>query len=243
MTGKLYCVGVGPGDPELITIKALKVLEQSRVIFIPSAGPTSKKLALQVVESALKDKGGIHSKLIVELHFPMTRDQEMLKRAWNENAQKIAQTVLKHETCCYAVLGDPLLYSTFGHIYPLLRHQGIEVEFIPGVSSITACPAKVGLILAEGRDTIVITPAENIEIIKRCASFANTMILIKGSVDLDSVIDVIKNAGISENTPVLYARRCTLEGEKYVLTTISNWKRDIIEKDYFSMLVVGGALR
>jgi precorrin-2/cobalt-factor-2 C20-methyltransferase len=56
MTGKLYCVGVGPGDPELITIKALKVLEQSRVIFIPSAGPTSKKLALQVVESALKDK-------------------------------------------------------------------------------------------------------------------------------------------------------------------------------------------
>ncbi|PSN85706.1 precorrin-2 C(20)-methyltransferase [Candidatus Marsarchaeota G1 archaeon BE_D] len=242
MTGKLYCIGVGPGDPELITVKALKALKQSRVIFIPSPGPTSKKLALQIVENALKERGGIGSKLVVELHFPMTRDQEALKRAWRENAQKIAQSVLKGETCCYVVLGDPLLYSTFGHIHTILREYGVEAEFIPGVSSITACPAKVGLILAEERDTIVITPAENLDVIKKCASIAKTMILIKGSVNLDSVIDTIKQAGVSENTRVLYVRRCTIEGEKYVQTTISNWEKGVIEEDYFSMLVVGGAL-
>ena len=239
MTGKLYCVGIGPGDPELVTLKAVAVIRDSTTIFVPVTSRKSRSLAHTILKEVFS-YAGIPDKRVVELVFPMTRDQTVLEKAWEQNAQKIANSTSKNSKSSYVVLGDPMVYSTFGHIHKKLMDLDVEVEFVPGVSSITACPAKTGMILAEGNETLLIAPPEKLELIKRNLGYVDTFIIIKTAVNVDTLLQEIETAGAERGARVLYARRCTMKGEEqYVEGSVSNWQTEYgKEGDYFSMLIV-----
>jgi len=239
VSGKLHCVGIGPGDPELVTLKAVAVIKDSATIFVPVTSKKSRSLAHTILKEVFS-YAGIHDKNVVELVFPMTRDEAILEKAWDENAQRIANSTSKDLESCYIVLGDPMVYSTFGHIYKKLMDLGVEVEFVPGVSSLTACPAKTGMILAEGNETLLIAPPEKLELIKRNLGYVDTFIIIKTAVNVGTLLQEIETAGAEKGARVLYARRCTMEGEEqYVEGSVSNWREEYgKEGDYFSMLIV-----
>lgn len=112
--GKLYGIGVGPGDPELMTIKGAKLLSECRMVFVPKSREERESAALKIAGPFL----GRDSQ-VMELMFPMITDPQALSNHWDEAAQKIADFLLKGHDCCFLTLGDPLLYSTY--IY-LLRH-------------------------------------------------------------------------------------------------------------------------
>lgn len=157
--GIFYGVGVGPGDPELMTLKAVSVLKTAPVLAVPRSadGKGEASLALSIVEKAvvLKDKE------LLDLPFPMTKDAALLMKARQEAAAKVVERLSSGLDVAFITLGDALLYSTFGYLVPLVREmmENVEVRVVPGVTSISAAAAALVLPLAEADEQVRIMPA------------------------------------------------------------------------------------
>src|SRR5690348_10815045 len=150
---KLYCVGCGPGDPELLTVRAVNLIRAAEVIFAPTAREGKPSIALSVVEQYV-DKAA----KAVSLVFPMVKDKESLKDYWKRNADEIASAVRSEKKVIYLTVGDPALYSTWIYIHRELKrnHPDVEVEIVPGVASMFAIANKAKISLAEGDETVAI---------------------------------------------------------------------------------------
>ena len=150
--GILYGVGVGPGDPELLTIKAHRILSQADVIAVPDKG-AGEKTAMQIVGEL------IEGKTILPCSTPMVRDPAALERAHDRIAADIAALLEEGKTVAYITLGDPSIYSTYLYIHRRALAMGYEARLIPGVPSFCAVAAALGTGLCEGSDRLLIVPA------------------------------------------------------------------------------------
>lgn len=155
--GKFFGIGIGPGDPELLTLKAKRVLEEIDVLFLPRSRSDKRSLAFSIVRG-LMDKDW----QTVDLILPMTRDQEELNRHWHQAALTVVETLAQGRDAGFITLGDPTLYSTFTYLLKEVRSQApdLEVEIIPGVSSVTAISAGLQQPLVENQESLLIIPAE-----------------------------------------------------------------------------------
>ncbi len=209
----IYVLGLGPGDPELITLKAMKILSEAEVVFVPYSTGTNRSLALRIVEKFTKGE-------IVTLGFPMKKEVS------EEELKAIAKTICEKakEVSAFVTLGDPTLYSTFFRVFSFLDCQ--DVEIIPGVTSITACPSRIKLSLALGNEAIAVIPADRLDLIELVKGKFETILIMKANENLEE----IKNT-LSPSYDIIYARRCYMDGEK-----IEKLKGDE-EKDYFSTLI------
>ena len=140
MAGTFIGIGVGPGDPELITIKAAKALKAADVICVPKSHAHKQSMALSMVKQILAEREKPAE--ILELVFPMTKDELNNRKLWVENAAIVA-TKAKKGNVVFITLGDPMLYSTFLYLYECVKetYPEIELEIIPGVTSVTAAAA------------------------------------------------------------------------------------------------------
>ncbi len=127
----LVGVGLGPGDPELLTLKAVEILKRSDIVFAPG------RLAAQLVEPYARPH---------LLEFPMTKDKKVLQSHWEENADMVAQHA-RNGLAAFGLIGDPNFFSTFTHLRRLIRqrHPDIIIETVPGISSITAFAARADI--------------------------------------------------------------------------------------------------
>ncbi len=155
---QLICVGCGPGDPELLTVKAVKAIQDAEVIMCPTSKEGKPSIALSVVSQIL-DKS--KKQEIVNLVFPMTKDRDTLETTWRKNATILAEAVLSGKKVVYLTVGDPYLYSTWIYLHRELEknYPEIEILVIPGIVSIFTFASKVGISLAEGAEKIAIIPS------------------------------------------------------------------------------------
>ena len=109
--GKLFGVGVGPGNPELITVKAVRVIKKADVIFTAASTKNTYSLAVEIASPYIAD-----SVRVEKLSFPMTKDVKEVEAAWINNAKQIARELQKGKNAVFLTLGDPTTYSTFGYI-------------------------------------------------------------------------------------------------------------------------------
>ena len=158
----LTAVGLGPGDPELITLKGLRAIQQADFIFVPRSQDGEKSLALRIAQEWIDHD----RQQIVELLLPMTRNADQLVPAWQGAAQQIAEqmqavTGTKTVKGVYLLLGDPLLYGTFTYIWAALAesHPEITIEIIPGVTSFAASAAQGQFVLVSTSECVAILPA------------------------------------------------------------------------------------
>lgn len=209
--GRLYAVGVGPGDPELLTRRAERVIRSADVVLAPRRGRREPSFALGVVEHLL-DRG---RQEVLELTFPMTRSAEALERAWAENAAAVAGRLRAGRTCAFVCEGDPSLYSTFLRLWDRLRRElpEAEVEVVPGVSSLMAAAARAGLPLATGEEALAVlpevpTPAELDWLLRRFATVA----VLKGGKRRDNLLAAWRAAGAPGR--LAWVRRATTPEEE-----------------------------
>jgi len=169
---KLFVVGVGPGDPDLLTLKSFNVLQTSSLIFYPTGG--KETLALSIVGKSLSLKG----KKLVKLYFPMKRD-EALKSHWENLSETILNYLQSEKFGAFITLGDPAFYSTFFYLYPYLKKRGVEVEIIPGISSFSALSSSLAIPLALSQEEVLLTNADIF--VKNFEKYVNinTIILMK----------------------------------------------------------------
>jgi precorrin-2/cobalt-factor-2 C20-methyltransferase len=238
-SGKIVGVGVGPGDPDLLTVKAIRILQDADVVCAPTPDSNEHSLALDTIKRVLECRRSPPK--IVTLTFPMTRDEVDLQRAWSGNAERIAKYAQEGKLVAYVAIGDPSLYSTFTYVQRELRakYPEITVEIIPGVTSLSACAAKGGVPLALGEETLLIVPTFDLTLLREQSRVVDNIVMMKGLRNLPETMQLLKDSSrFSDKSQVLIANRCSFPDEEL-------WKGEIQEAlhlnlrdDYFSTMIV-----
>jgi precorrin-2/cobalt-factor-2 C20-methyltransferase len=152
--GTLYGIGVGPGDPELLPLKAIRILGEVNVVFAASSSKNSYSLAVDIAAPHIPE-----GTPVIRQAFPMTRDREEAGRAWREHAHTIIDRLDRGENAAFITLGDPTTYSTYGYVLQNLRslRPDLPVETVPGITSYQASAARLNLPLVEGEESLLVT--------------------------------------------------------------------------------------
>lgn len=156
MAGTAYGVGVGPGDPELVTLKALRIVRACDVVAVPGKKATSSR-AYQIVEACLHERE-LGEKELLALPAPMVDDRALVEAAQRKNARRIERVLDSNKDVAILVLGDPSIYSTFGYMQTALVEDGYRVEVVSGVPSFCAAAARLGMPLVEWDEPLHVIP-------------------------------------------------------------------------------------
>jgi precorrin-2/cobalt-factor-2 C20-methyltransferase len=236
MTGKLYVVGVGPGDPELITLKGARILREIGCICVPKGRQEGRSLALSIIRKVV-DTGG---KEILEAHFPMRKTarsghETELDGKWKEAAGTVLARLERGVDVAFITIGDPTIYSTFFYLYDRLLESspGLRVEVIPGVSSINASAARANLPLGLGDGKIAILPANYLDDLRTTLTQFDTIVLMKVHKVLSEVRAALDESGLSGKA--VYVSRASMADEMVCSDLAHLQPGDL---DYFSMVIV-----
>lgn len=229
---KLIGASLGPGDPELITRRSWALLQSGARWLYPVKKAQEKSYALSIVE-----RGGIAvPDDAVELVFPMTRDAEILARAWAKAAAKTVELLAEGRDLAFLVEGDASTFATFRHLARVVGELApeVEVETIPGVSSFAAAAATTNISLAEEDETLAIIPAAyGVEVIDHLLDEFDTLVLLKVKPLLDEVIALLTRRG-------LLATSCFIEKvgspDERVVRDVASLKGERV--NYLSLLLV-----
>jgi len=225
MNGTLYGIGVGPGDPELITLKAIKAIGRCDVVAAPDSG-AEKPLALHI---AREYAAGIP---VLSLGMPMTHDKSELERSREKAADLIAAELDAGKNVGFLTLGDPMLYSTYSYLHRIIKTRGYDVKVIPGVTSFCAAAAALGEPLCEGGEALHIIPA-SYGYIEDALSLDGTKVLMKSGKKSEDAIELLKKKRMLSKA--MLAERVGMEGERLV--------RDLTCETgagYFSVIIIKG---
>ena len=237
MTG-LIGIGVGPGDPDLLTVKAVKAIHNADIIMCPASNEDRPSIALSVVSSII-DKS--KNQDIVKLIFPMTKDKDVLEDTWKKNAKIMAETVLSGKNVVYLTVGDPYLYSTWIYMHKDLKenYPDMDISVIPGIVSMFTFASKVGVSIAEGAEKVAIIPScYDLSSVKEIAKHSETMVFLKDGRYFDKVIQVLKESGFPDNSIFAIGQDLGTDHEIIRKLTLGEVNDDTLTTKYFSILVV-----
>jgi precorrin-2/cobalt-factor-2 C20-methyltransferase len=192
--GTLYGIGVGPGDPEWMTVKAVRLLSSCRHVCVPKARDLADSIALEIARPHLRPDTVVH-----QTTFLMTSDKALLKQSHAQAAEEILAILRGGEDCCFLTLGDPMLYSTY--VYLLRELRGIEprvaVETVPGVTAFSAAAALTNFPVGEGKQPVTIVPAsDDFALFRRALDCGGTVVLMKTGKRLQKVLDELDARGL-----------------------------------------------
>ncbi len=234
----LIGIGVGPGDPDLLTVKAVKAIQNADIIMCPASKEDRPSIALSVV-SSLIDKS--KNQDIVKLIFPMTKDKDILEQTWKRNAKIMAEKVLSGKNVVYLTIGDPYLYSTWIYMHKDLveNYPDMEINVIPGIVSMFTFASKVGVSIAEGAEKVAIIPScYDLSSVKEIAKNSETMVFLKDGRYFDKVIDVLKESGFPDDSIFAIGQDLGTENEIIRKLTLGEANDGTLTTKYFSILVV-----
>lgn len=229
--GTFYAVGVGPGDPELLTLRAARVLSEVDSIYYPSGARRRGGLARDIVDGL-----GRPESVYRAVPMPMSRDRSAARGAYGGAAAAIVEELRAGRSAAWITEGDPLFYSTFIHLRDELRGlvPGLRMEIVPGVTSVQAGAARAGFALARLDDRVAIIPAAyGIERLPALLEQFTTVVLMKINRDLDRLLDLLE--ALPWPSRAVYLERIGQPGERVVTDLASLRGR---ERHYFSMVIV-----
>lgn len=219
----LTAVGLGPGDPELLTLKGLRAIQAAQLIFVPRSRGRGQSLALQVASPHIDPA----RQAVIELPLPMTRDAEVLESAWQAAAETIAaafqelrvQGVVDRRGV-YLLLGDPLLYGTFPYIQAALQRlcPAMAVEIVPGVTSFAAAAARIQQPLSAMAGRVAILPASHetdAAALREILAAFESVVLLKVGPVLPQMVQLLEALG--RLTDAVYVERVGMPDERVVL--------------------------
>lgn len=235
--GTLYGVGVGPGDPELLTLRAHRILGSVAAVFGPKSKQEGESIAVSIARPSIGEKAVIH-----EMLFPMTSDEKVLLPFWKKAASQVLVHLRKGEDVAFVTLGDPSIYSTFCYLVRAVHAEeaDVTVEYVPGVTSFSAAAARLGRGLVEGQQPLAIIPSTTSwESLPKEVRETFSLVLMKAGRGL---IDIQENLRAGNRLAgAALASRVGLSGEK-LIDDISLGGFDPSKKDgeYLTLLLVPG---
>ena len=211
MRGRLIGVGVGPGDPDLLTLKGLHALQQADHVFVPVGDTGEIGRAERVVQAHLDPDRARR------LLFALSDDASARAENWQRAAREVSDPLLRGETCAFATLGDPNVYSTFTYLARTVKQYvpEVEVDTVPGITAMQDLAARGGAVLLEGDERLALLPFTAGENALRSAlSGFETVVCYKGGRRLREVLEIAAAAGRLEEA--IYGSRLGMEGEEVI---------------------------
>ncbi len=209
MSGRLVGVGVGPGDPELLTVKGLRALREADEVFVP-VGDTGEVGRAEATVREYLDPGRIR-----RLLFALSGDEGARARNWENAAREVSGALREDKACVFATIGDPNVYSTFTYLARTVQEMLPEVEIgtVPGITAMQDLASRSGTVLLEGDDRLALLPFTAGEDGLREALLGfETVVCYKGGGRMADVLRVAREAGRLENA--VYGSRLGIEGEE-----------------------------
>lgn len=208
MSGRLIGVGVGPGDPELLTVKGIRALRRADTVFVP-VGDTGETGRAEAVVLTYADPA-----LVRRLAFALAGDVSEREASWDRAGAAVAEVVAAGRVAAFATIGDPSVYSTFAYLVATVRRLvgELPVEVVPGVTAMQDLAARSGTVLVEGNERLALLPLATgtAPLADALASF-DTVVCYKGGRHLPEIVDTLKASGRLGNA--LYGARLGLPGE------------------------------
>ena len=235
---ELVGIGVGPGDPELLTVKAVKTIQNADVIMCPASKEDRPSIALSVVNSLI-DK--TKNQEIVKLIFPMTKDKDVLETHWKENSKIMAEKVLSGKNVVYLTVGDPYLYSTWIYMHREIRqnHPDMKITVIPGIVSMFTFASKVGVSIAEGAEKVAIIPScYDLSSVKEIAKNSEVLVFLKDGRYFDQVIELVRQSGFPDDSIFAIGQDLGTDKEIIRKLRLGDVNDDTLTTKYFSILVI-----
>ena len=212
MKGTLYGLGVGPGNPELLPIGAVRRLEKVDVVFAASSPKNNYSHALNVVNEFLPE--GVE---VQHLDFPMTRDKDVLEAAWNKNAEQVLEVLNSGKDAAFITIGDSLLFSTWSYLMATVKEHDAEakVKSLPGIPAYHAAASCVNLPLVEGSETMLVFPGvKDLEHFVEMGNSVDTLVVMKAYRNFDALLDAV--AQMDGTHQVMAASNVGLDNEALV---------------------------
>lgn len=232
-TGILYGIGVGPGDPDLITVRGAELLKVSRHVFVPKARIKAESVALRIAEKY------VHSEArVVEVLFPMIEDKDELRRHWQTSAKEISRVLLRGEDACFLTLGDALLYSTYIYMVRALKEILPEAKIVtvPGINSFSAAAALTSFPLGESRKPLIVIPAaDDLESVRWALDHSGTVVLMKVGKRLADIVALLESRDLLRNS--VFVARAGMEGQ-VIETDMARLKGADDKVGYLSVILV-----
>ena len=201
MKGTLYGVGVGPGDPSLLTLKAIACIQAAAVVAVPDSG--SEQAALKIVQEYI---GG---KEILYCPMPMTRDEAVKQAAHEAGADRIASQLDQGRDVAFVTLGDPSIYSTYIYLHRIMLARGYDAQLIPGIPSFCAAAAELNMPLCEKEQPLHILPGGTAE---GWEDLPGTRVLMKIGKRFEQTAEKLKAHGLYERASLV--ENCGMESER-----------------------------
>lgn len=224
MAAVLYGVGVGPGDPELITLKAVRIIQESPVLAVPETG-SGTSVALEIIK---KTGISLSGKTISTLSMPMTKERPVLDQSHSEAAKIIGTYLESGRQVAFLTLGDPCIYSTYMYVHEKIQKMGYQTEIVNGIPSFCAVSARLNQGLVEQGEPLHIIPASYP--IEKALELRGTKVFMKAGKKLGEV----KRLLLEHHETAAMVENCGMDGEKIYESL------DEIEETagYYSLIVV-----
>lgn len=229
--GILYGVGVGPGDPELMTVKGWRLIQQVPVVAFPAGLHGKPGIAQQIIDSWLRP-----DQLILPLNFPYVQDETMLTAAWRQSAEIVWAHLRQGRDVVFASEGDVSFYSTFTYLAQTLQqdHPEAIVQIIPGICSPMAAAAVLGIPLTIRAQRLMVLPAlYHVADLETALQTADVVVLMKVSSVYEQVWAVLKRYHL---LPHSYVVERATASDQQIYADLSD--RPNLTLSYFSLLIV-----
>ena len=229
--GILYGVSVGTGDPELITIKALKIIRKCPVVAFPAGIKGKQGIAESIIQGYLQPQ-----QKTLPLAFPYSQNQAELSRAWQSAAEQVCEYLQRGQDVAFACEGDVSFYSTFSYLAETLDklQPGVNIQRIPGVSSPMAVANCLKIPLTAHNDKLVVLPAlYSVEDLEKVLDWAETVVLLKVSAVYSKVWQVLQRRNLLTSAWVV--EKVSFADQKVYYPLNSHSK---LQLSYFSLLIV-----
>ena len=221
--GIIYGVGVGPGDPELMTVKAIRLIQENDVIAVAGKEP-KKAVAYQIAAAMVPE---IEEKELVPVYMPMVKDRELIALEHEKGARLLESYLDQGKNVVYITLGDPTIYCTFSYLQEIMEKDGYQVELVSGITSFCASAARLSMPLVKWDEKLHVLPAGHDT--ETELNESGTYVLMKSASHMKEVKELLqkhrKNVSMVEN--------CCMENEKIYRST------EEIPDDagYFSLII------
>ena len=227
MQGKLYGVGVGPGDPELLTLKALRLIKENEVIAVPGKD-IQASVAYQIVKGAYEE---LDEKTLIPVAMPMTKDPQVLKANHDKAADQVESYLKEGKDVVFLTLGDTTVYSTYLYVHKRILERGYEAEIVSGITSFCAVAARLNMGLVEADQPLHVIPATyKAQEMDEILELPGTKVLMKTGKKMKQVKESIEKSG----QKAVMIENCGMPSEK-----IYRSAEEIPEDSgYYSLIIV-----
>lgn len=237
MKSTLYIIGTGPGDPDLLTLKAYNTLKDCPNIVAPKASKNGCSTALAIVEKSVDMK----DKQVYQVHFPMKKVHldrvvdSAVQTAWEETARQVLSLLEKKGDVAFPTLGDPAIYSTGYYLYDTLTtlNPDVKVEFVAGIPAMSSCSAVTSTPVCLGDDMLAVIPATFSEDkIRQTLLDFDAIVLMKVHKVMERICSILKETGLIAHAT--YVEKAGMEDERI----IHDLSRVPENPHYFSTIIV-----